>query len=855
MSYIPPPAPQPYLPGVSWKTSAPDSPVATRSDINSVASSASESQAQVAAENAPLRVVYGRARIGAQVADALTWQNDLILVLIWCEGEINAVESITIGDEAVPAGITLTHYNGTAGQTANATLVSAYASHGIAYSDALPGIAYTVARVPSGKTNGFPVFNAIIQGRKLYDPRTGLTAWSDNPALALADFIGSGLYGMGKTVDSDSLIAAANFCDEPCGTEKRRLIGLALDSTQPCAQWLEALRTYAGCFVSPEGSSYRLIPDKAATTSRTFNASQIVANSLKLKKKGIQQIPTVVDVRYTDTSVLPWAEKSAIAQAAGVDAGTTPRRESRISLPGITRYSQAYREAVERLNKLSVSDLSADFTAFDEALAVQVGDIVEITHPIGLSAKAMRVMSAKILDAGRWAISALEYDPAAYSDAVAAAPTYGDTTLPNPASPPAITGISAVEEVYQQQDGTYSSRIKATWDAVTYPYLASYRIEIYQSGQLMDTASPRDAVYRTASIQEGLEYVVLVAAITSIGSVGAWSQDNIIALGKDLIPGNVPSVAAFEAGGRVYVSWTPAVDIDIWRYEVRYGAAGATWADAILIDRVDALRLTSDQIPVGTWTLQVKAIDSVQQYSQVAATCTVTVTSDAASFLVASYAQTAPTLSNMAEYSISPADTNRYAVSEDGVIAATKFIDLASTYTNVAATYHASMTSTWLGEAEDFGLMLGGQWTGEATLSDISGAHISYMGFSTDAAAWTYLSGLSQKTNARFARLKHEALAAATMKATIPTQNIRIDAIPREEVGSGTSSASGPMTITLANEYVAVKKLTITPQGATARSATYDNIVVGPVTSFDVYVFDQSGAKMASPFVYDFQGV
>jgi hypothetical protein len=857
VSYTPPPNDQPYLPGVSWTTSS-SSPVAALPTLNAVASTASATQAQCAAENAPLPIIYGRVYTGALVADWLVYQNDLIMVLVWGEGEINAIETITESDNALPAGITITNYNGTAGQTADATLIAAYASHGITYADALPGIAYTVARIKAGATSGFPTFKAIIQGLKVYDPRTGLTAYSDNPALALADFLTSTVYGMGKTVDPASLTAAANFCDELCGTEKRRVIGLVLDQTNPCTQWIEALRTYAGCFVSQEGSNYRLIPDNPGTSVFSFTASNIVANSLKLKKRGLQQIPTVIDLRYTDTSVLPWAEKSAFAKASGVDAGTTPRRDSQVSLPGITRYSQAVREAIERLNKLALSDLSADFTAFDEALKLQVGDIVDITHPIGLSAKLMRVMSAKIADAGRWQISALEYDPAAYSDVVSSSPTYADTTLPDPAAPPAITGIVSVEEVYQLENGTYSSRIKTTWDAVTYPYLASYRIEVYQAGALIDTASTLSPIYRTAAVKEGVEYVVKVAAITTIGSVGAWAQANITPLGKYLIPGNVPSVAAFEAGGRVYASWEPAVDIDIWRYEVRYGAVGVAWASTLLIDRVDALRLTSDQIPVGTWTIHVKALDSVGQYSATAATVNVTVTSDAAAFLVASYDQTNPTLTNMASYTINPTDRNSYAVTEDGVLAATKFPNTASTYGNIAATYHNSVTSTWLGEVEDFGLVLGGQWTGTATVADISGSHISYIGNSTDNSTWNYPAGLSQKLNARFSRMKHESLTTSTLKVTMPTQNIRVDAVPREEVGTGTSSASGPVTITLANQYVAVKKITITPQGTTARSATYDNIIIGGgagATTFDVYVFDQSGARIASPFRYEWQGV
>lgn len=854
LGYTPPPPPQRYLPNVDWgKATTP-----SRDDINSVATKQEDQQLQVAAENAPIRVIYGRTRVGAQVADALVYQNKLVLVVVWGEGEIDAIESIQINDKSVPAGVVITSYAGTSGQTVNATLVAAYASHGITFTDAFPGIAYSVVAVPADATDGFPQVSAIIRGRKLYDPRTTLTTYSDNPALVLADFIQSNLYGMNRSVDWASVIAVADICDELIGGEKRRKIGLVIDSPSTCASWIEALRAYASCVLSQEGGYVRLAPDYIVASSATFNASNIVANSLSLKKRGIQQIPTLVDVKYTDTSIIPWSEKSAIAKLSGVDAGTTPRRESQISLPGIHRYSQAYREAIERLNKLNLSDLLVDFLAFDEAIEVQVGDVITVSHPIGLTDKLLRVTSVTSDSPGRWRISSAEYDPAAYSNIVQTEPTYLDTELPNPAAPPALSGLVTTEEVYQLDNGTYSSRVRATWTAADYSYLSHYRVEIYQAGVLMQTTTAMSSTYASPSMQEGLEYVVKVAAVTSIGAVGAWAQSNLTIQGKYLIPGDVPSVQVFEAGGRVYVSWGAAIDLDIWRYEVRYGPTAGTWDAATLIDRVDALRLSSDQIPVGVWKIWIKALDSVGQYSTTPAAATVTVTSDASAFFVDEYPSDTPTLTNMTEFNLGPTDTKRYFVTEDTVAFGTKFSGNLSTYGNALATYHSSLTSTWLGEPEDFGQLLGGQWTGTALVAALSGSMTSYMGFATVGSApgdFSFIAGLSHKENARFAKLKHESLTTSTLLVTVPGQSIRLDAIPREEVGTGTSSAAGPMTITLENDYVAVKKLTITPEGATARSATYDNIVVGSPTTFDVYIFNDSGVKIASPFRFEFQGV
>ena len=94
------------------------------------------------------------------------------------------------------------------------------------------------------------------------------------------------------------------------------------------------------------------------------------------------------------------------------------------------------------------------------------------------------------------------------------------------------------------------------------------------------------------------------------------------------------------------------------------------------------------------------------------------------------------------------------------------------------------------------------------------------------------------------------------MAVTLPTASVRIDAVPRTEEGTGTSSASGAVTITLAGSYAAAKGLPqISVGGTTFATAVVDNIVVGAVTSFDAYIFDAAENLIARPFGWTFKGV
>jgi hypothetical protein len=830
--YKPPAAPQPYLPNATWTNASWTKPVAGRDSLAATATRPEDQQIQIAGDGAPIPVIYGPGRPKALLCDALTYQGNMVFLIAWCEGEIEAVDTLYMGGKPLPAGVTATHYTGTAGQVADPILVAAYASHGVTYADALPGIAYSRITVSPGASEGFPTFTADIRGRKLYDPRTETTVYSDNPALALADATSSTVYGFGKTVDWDSVSAVANDDDALVGGEKRRIIGLVCDAPGNAGVWIDTLRTYASCFVVMGDAGLKLISDRPGTSVMSFTASN--AKNLKIKKAGIQQVPTVMRIEYTDTTVTPWRTGTAEVLAAGVAEGTTPRRPSTVSLPGLHRYSQAWREGVERMNKLTLGDLSMEFGSFDEAGVIEVGDITDMTHPIGLAAKLVRINAVSSRGPGSPVFGAFEYDPAMYSDVVQAEPTYADTNLPSPADPPEITGLLAVEEVYQLENGNYASRLRATWDDADYPYLAHYRIEIIAAGVLIQSGSPGVADWPTPPIKEGVEYQVKVAAVTTIGATGTWAQYNIIPLGKSLIPGDVPSLTAFEAGGRVYATAGAAVDIDILRYEWRYWPVGGAWATGTVIDRADALRMQTDTMPVGTWVLGVKAIDSILQYSANAKTAPVVVTSDANSFFIASYDSNAPTLTNMVAYTLGRDDPHTYYVTDDGVAWNDKFPNAMDTYTNALFTYHGSITSSWLGEGEDFGLLLGGNWMGEATVEAINGSLVSYLGLSSDGSSYSYAAGLSQKANARFARLKHEALTTSTMRVTAPTQTIRLDAVPRSEVVDFVTSASTPTLIQLDGVYVAAKKIIPTLEGATARTASYDRVLLAPVHGLQI---------------------
>lgn len=412
--------------------------------LNNAASGAGKRQLAAAGSRAAVPLVYGQDRIGALILNVLpsVTAGQVLVQCLWAFA-CDSVSEVRLNDIALPGGAAITHYTGA--QTApDGSLVAAFAAQSIGYAQTLNGFAYSVLSIPSASFDGQLSITALVRGRTLYDPRKDSTAggsgahrrldpstweWSDNPSLALADFCGNAVYGAGATVDWTSVAAAANANDVLVGSpsEKRRTIGLAMTLASDAADVAESLRAYAGVFLLPGANGIRLLPDQddAPVADYDHNAGQIAAiEPLQLRDLG--QVPTAVEVIYTDTRVIPWREASATATVSG--AGTTrPWRLSQVRLPGVQRYSQALREATERINKLLLQDLTTSLEVFDIGIRHEKGDIVTVSHPLGLLVAPMRVAAVSSPSLGRWRLGLVRHDPAAYSDTVVAPPGLSDT--------------------------------------------------------------------------------------------------------------------------------------------------------------------------------------------------------------------------------------------------------------------------------------------------------------------------------------------------------------------------------------------------------------------------------------------
>lgn len=181
-------------------------------------------------------VVYGTRRVGGVRVYATSKEgvgslkNDTIYIaLVLCEGPVESITDFYINGEPYIGSkyqtggyCTFTTYLGTDAQTADPTLVAL--NDGWTSDHKLSGLAYIVFSAGMSSdidenpwTGGMPEITALVKGKLVYDPRDASTAYSDNAALCIRDYLTNTRYGKGLTaadaIDDTLFSAAATALD------------------------------------------------------------------------------------------------------------------------------------------------------------------------------------------------------------------------------------------------------------------------------------------------------------------------------------------------------------------------------------------------------------------------------------------------------------------------------------------------------------------------------------------------------------------------------------------------------------------------------------------------------------------
>lgn len=462
---------------------------------------------------------------------------------------------------------------------------------------------------------GIPNITFDIAGKNdIYDPRTGTRAYSENAALCLADYMSNRTWGIGAGIgdadgiDSASLTAAANICDEVVakpggGTERRYTCNGVITLDQSPKTIIEAMLTAMAGTCGWQAGQWQIFAGAWRAPTITLTDDDIADGGLQLSTR-VSQADNFNAVRGQFISPTnDWQPDDFPSYESAVylaeDGGD--RKYADITLPFTTSASAAQRLAKITLEKqrrqLSVA-LSGKLTAW----RATVGDTVNLTYARwGFASKPFEVtgVGLEIASDGDGArlvpsltlreTSSLVYDwTASEAKIYAAAPR---TTLPSPFNVPAPGTPSVSEQLYQTFAGTGLKVLaRITWPAAQSVFVDRYQVEArLGTGEWQLVGQTDQTSIDHLDIAPGL-WEFRVKAINQAGVSSAWVPVTQEIFGLGAPPAAITGLTLQSAGGMTVLKWDEHPDLDVrigGRIVIRHSiAASPTWATSVSMDSV-----------------------------------------------------------------------------------------------------------------------------------------------------------------------------------------------------------------------------------------------------------------------------
>lgn len=405
------------------------------------------------------RQVYGRCRVAGPFIFAHNPNEGTMahLVVALAGHEIDAIEAYYILNDQVPVStvpgsgygrvggkyannVIIWPYLGTAAQDIGArmrTATDVRPGAGLAdisldiitEDDKFSGIAclYVVTNNFGADLEGAqPDFAALVRGKKFHDPRIhspGVKAWSENPALAAADYLTTVMGFPWSSIDPDTLHASADACDElipladAAGTQKRYTIAGVIDADTEHREALDLIAdTMAGAIRYSSGRWFIEAGMPKETSEVSFHENNVLAPYDIEIERPDRTLPNAVRGNFYDEET---SQPMSFPQY--ILSGTDPARMNwlDVELPLVKNHVQAQRIGRIMLGQARASrTLSLEFDL--RGMLVRPGDVVPYTSPeLGIDAELFLVdgWTLSQQDNGRGPIlttrlDLIDYDPA-----------------------------------------------------------------------------------------------------------------------------------------------------------------------------------------------------------------------------------------------------------------------------------------------------------------------------------------------------------------------------------------------------------------------------------------------------------
>ena len=609
------------------------------------------------------QIVYGEVKVGGAILyDETTGSNNKFLHrIIGVAGhEIESFERVYINDEYIdvsdiPASgnvplvyssdgkktsnrydgkITINFHLGSPDQVADAALVKESSNWTDQHS--LRGIAYMYIKMEYDQDvfpNGIPVFTTTIKGKKVKNPATGLTAWSENPALCLRDYLVSTGYGLGETEDNidddlvNSAVAICNQTNTNAGTKRFTCNGSFTTGSTPYDTISNLLTSMGGTMWYAQGK-WRMKPAYWTSSVMDLNEddlrSSVSVSTRHSRRDNFNTVKGTFRGEESNWQVTDYPQRTS-QFFINIDGGQESVADVNLSFTDTSIEARRLALITLERNRQQLT-ISASFGL--RTLGLQVGDNIRVTNTrFGWYNKLFEVVSWNFgLTDGLDLQTNMVLRETAESvfDEVVDTVVYekDNTNLPSPffVQPVGITlpivvtaqivnekvsnvatiTVTATEDVYLDRvEVEFKLNSKSTWKK-----LGTGPIGDYEAVDLRtDFYDFRARGINTFAVKGEWVYVIRV-------EVNPWSGD----------PSDVVGFNYELSGGSIFLSWEPIPDADLSYYRIRHNSStiGATWGTSTTVIEKVARPSTSASLPARSGTFFIRAYDKEGNFSKVA---------------------------------------------------------------------------------------------------------------------------------------------------------------------------------------------------------------------------------------------
>ena len=529
-------------------------------------------------------------------------------------------------------------HNGSTDQVADTDLISE--SDGKWTSQhRLRGIAYMYARLTFDADifpNGIPVITAVVRGKKVYDPRTGTTAHSSNPALCLRDYLTS-KYGLAEEVVNidDTLIStAANICDQTntnAGTTRYTCNGSFTTASTPYDMISELLKSMGGTLWYAQGK-WRVKPAYWTDTVMDLNEDDLRSGiSVSTRHSRRDNFNVIKGTFRGEESNWQVTDYPQVTDNAYLVADGGQESVADVDLSFTDNFVEARRLGLISLER-NRQQLTVNASFGLRALALQVGDNVRIynerfgwDYP---SEQDPNIRVGKEFEVIQWSFGlvddldlqvqmTLRETAESVFDEVSDGAVYekDNTTLTSPFFVPSVgiaTSVEAkvfAEKLVNELTIIITSGSPESIDKVQVQY--RNRVDAGDDTKWLNVSDGPLGNFIIIDLEKGF-YEVRSRAVNTFGNIGEYEYlFNIEVDALSAPPADVTNFGHELSGGTLFLDWTGVPDLDLSYYQVKHNpvTSGGNWGNSSIVLNKIARPATNATLPARAGTFTIKAFD------------------------------------------------------------------------------------------------------------------------------------------------------------------------------------------------------------------------------------------------------